>query len=143
MGSIPQAERCNRLIYDYTFSGVNPLASLNAPPEAMQFGRTLHRLLCQIVLADPAYGPVFMSKVDLADAYMRVWICLEDVPQLAFIVPRHDSDPKSLVGVHLSVPMEYIESAPFFCATTEMVADLANSSWIHNLRFPESPLPPT
>eukprot|EP00957_Ditylum_brightwellii_P002143 164882-Ditylum_brightwellii.AAC.1 len=95
------------------------------------------------MLADPAYGPVFMSKVDLADAYMQVWIRLEDVPQLAFIVPRHKGDPEPLVGFHLSVPMGYIESAPFFCSTTETVADLANPSWKHNLRFPEVPLPPT
>eukprot|EP00957_Ditylum_brightwellii_P200910 15314834-Ditylum_brightwellii.AAC.1 len=53
----------------------------------MQFGRTLHRVLRQIVLADPALGPVFISKVDLANAYMRVWIRLEDVPRLAFMVP--------------------------------------------------------
>eukprot|EP00957_Ditylum_brightwellii_P005154 392302-Ditylum_brightwellii.AAC.1 len=29
--------------------------------------------------------------------------------------------------------MGYIESAPFFCSTTEMVADIANNSWAANI----------
>eukprot|EP00957_Ditylum_brightwellii_P189603 14432550-Ditylum_brightwellii.AAC.1 len=80
----------------------------------MQFGRALHRLLRRIVLADPAFGPVHIAKVDLADAYMRVWIRLEDVPALAFIVLPHPGNTETLVGFHLSVPMGYIESAPLF-----------------------------
>jgi hypothetical protein len=70
VGSIPQASRRDRLIYDYTWSSTNRAVCKQAPPEAMQFGGALHRLLHAIVDADPAHGPVHMAKVDLSDAYM-------------------------------------------------------------------------
>ena len=124
---IPQEGRRDRPIYDYTYSGLNKAVTLSAPPEAMQFGRALPRLLRHIVNADPRLGPVFMSKTDLSDAYMRVWIRIEDVPKLAFVIPEAPGDRDVLVGFHLSCPMGYVESAPLFCATTETIADLANN----------------
>ena len=33
-----------------------------------------------------------------------------------------------LVGFHLSLPMGYVDNAPYFCMTTETVADLANKA---------------
>jgi hypothetical protein len=129
VGSIPQAGRRPRLIYDYTWSGTNRAVRKQAPPEAMQFGGALHRLLHAIVDADPRHGPVHMAKVDLSDAYMRIWLDIADLPKLAFVVPPHPSDPEPLIGFHLSLPMGYIESAPFFCASTETAADLINHSW--------------
>ena len=46
----------------------------------MHFGRSLHWLLDCILEADPALGPTFIIKVDLADAYMCIWVWLEDIP---------------------------------------------------------------
>ena len=129
VGSIPQAGRRDRLIYDYTWSGTNRAVSKQAPAEAMQFGGALHRLLHAIVDADPLHGPVHMAKVDLSDAYMRIRLNLADLPKLAFVVPPHPSDPEPIIGFHLSLPMGFIESAPFFCASTETAADLINHSW--------------
>ena len=91
----------------------------------MQLGRALARILRRIVTANPAYGPVFMNKTDLADAYMRVWVKIDDVPKLAFAIPPAPGDQEHLIGFHLSLPMGYIESAPFFCAASETVADFA------------------
>ncbi len=129
VGSIPQAGRRDRLIYDYTWSGTNRAVHKRAPPEAMQFGGALHRLLHAIVDADPGHGPVHMAKVDLSDAYMRVWLRIVDLPKLAFVFPPHPSDPEPLIGFHLSLPMGFVESAPYFCASTKTVADLINNSW--------------
>ena len=95
-------------------------------PEAIHFGTTFQHLLKQILVADTALGPVFMSKVDLSDAYMRVWVRLEDVPTLTFVVLWHPCDTEPLIGMHLSLPMGYVESVPAFCCETEMVTDLAN-----------------
>ena len=69
-----------------------------------------------------------MSKTDLADAYMRVWIKIDDVPKLSVAIPPAMGDDEQLIGFHLSLPMGYIESTPFFCAASETVADFANHS---------------
>jgi hypothetical protein len=45
LGVVPQRERRPCLIADYTFLGVNRETVRLAPPEAMQFGRALQRLL--------------------------------------------------------------------------------------------------
>jgi hypothetical protein len=93
-----------------------------------------------------------MAKIDLSDAYMHIWLAIADLPKLAFIIPPHASDPEPLIGFHLLLPMGYIESAPFFCALTETVADLINHSWalaglapVHPLEQftrPPEPTPP-
>lgn len=45
LGVVPQRDRRPRLIVDYSFSGVNDDTVRLAPKEAMQFGRTLQRLM--------------------------------------------------------------------------------------------------
>jgi len=71
-GVVPQRERRPRWICDYSFSGVNsetlPLAAL----DSMQFGHALDRILREILLADPAMGPVQMLKIDLSDGFYRL-----------------------------------------------------------------------
>ena len=52
LGCVPQRERRPRIINDYTFSKVNPSTVKLAPPEAMQWGRTFHRVLWYIFTAD-------------------------------------------------------------------------------------------
>jgi hypothetical protein len=57
-GVVPQCGRHPRWICDYSWWGVNedtlPLAAM----EAMQFGRSLERILREILFANPAHGPV-------------------------------------------------------------------------------------
>lgn len=59
---IPQDARRDRPIYDYSKSGLNEAVLRTAPPEALQFGRTLPRITKAIVEADPRLRPVWMSK---------------------------------------------------------------------------------
>eukprot|EP00957_Ditylum_brightwellii_P118612 9046788-Ditylum_brightwellii.AAC.1 len=68
-------------------------------------------LLFVLATMDPDHGPVFTSKTDLLDAYMRVWLQLEDAPYLASVVPAHPSNTNPVVAFHLSVPMGWIDSA--------------------------------
>jgi hypothetical protein len=49
MGVVPQHERRPRPIVDYSYSGVNTDTVPLAPPEAMQFGRALERIVAQVV----------------------------------------------------------------------------------------------
>ena len=71
---ISQVRRIPRLIFDFTWSGLNDIAERLAPMEAMIFGGALLRILKQLLTADPRLGPVYLSKVYLADAYMRLWV---------------------------------------------------------------------
>ena len=78
-----------------------------------------------ILTAPPKLGLTFLNKVDLVDAYMRIWVRLEDIPLVVFLVPKATPDGDRLVGFHLSIPMGYVESSAFFCATIETVKDRA------------------
>ena len=57
---------------------------------------------------------------------MRVWICIEDVPKLVFVIPPAPNNLDMLIGFHLSCPMGYVKSALLFCTTTETIANFAN-----------------
>ena len=126
MGLVPQRDRRDRIVVDYSFYGLNedtvPLA-----PDSMQFGRALQRVLQRLYDADPKHGPVYMMKVDVADGFYRVWVRTEDVPKLAIALPQLPGQPK-LVAFPVVLPMGWSESPPQFCALTETVADLANES---------------
>jgi hypothetical protein len=125
IGVVPQRARRPRIIVDYTFYGFNADTVKLAPPEAMQFGKTLERLLHAIVEADPAFGPVHLIKVDIADGFYRVWLNISDIPKLAVAVPALDGEAP-LLAIPLVLPMGWTESPPHFCSMTETVADVAN-----------------
>jgi hypothetical protein len=72
---VPQHDRQPRLIVDYSFSDVNADTPVSLAPskKAMQFGPALQHVFSTIVHADRQYGPVYMSKIDIADGFYRVW----------------------------------------------------------------------
>jgi hypothetical protein len=73
-----------RLIVDLSFYGIN---------DGMQFGRNLQRLLFKIRHANPKFGPVYMSKVDIADGFYRVILKPNTAPKLAVVLPQMDGEP--------------------------------------------------
>ena len=127
LGVVPQRERRPRLIVDYMFSGVNQETIRLAPPEAMQFGRALQRLLTHLVHANPKFGPAKLAKIDVADGFYRVGIRTVDIPKLGVILP-HSPLGGPLVAFPLALPMGWVESPPFFMALTETACDLANAA---------------
>ena len=82
----------------------------------MRFWRSLHDLLDCILTAEHRLGPTLLGKVDLADAYMCIWVRLNDITFVAFLVPKYTNSEPQLVTFHLLITMGYVESAPFFCA---------------------------
>ena len=94
----------------------------------MHFGCVTQRILRQVLTANPLLGPINPSKVYLEDTYMRLWVSMEDVPSVAFLIPKKDPSNPLLVGFHLSLPMGYIDSAPYFCMVTEKISNLVNKS---------------
>jgi hypothetical protein len=130
-------------IVDYSFSAsslpsVNADTLKSAPPQAMQFGKALRRLLQAINYADPAHGYVYLIKVDIADGFYRVWVNPEDVPKLGVVFPTLKGQPE-LIAFPLALPMGWVESPPYFCMATETVTDLANDELWYMHRRP--PLP--
>ena len=120
---IPQRGRKPRLIYDFSWSGLNEAVTQVDHKEAMRFGKALYEVIDCILNSSPKLGPTFLSKVDLVDAYMRIWVRLEDIPLVASLVPKATPDEEHLLGFHLAIPTGYVESAAFFCATTKIFKD--------------------
>ena len=90
---VPQRDRRPRLIVDYRFSGVNEETVPLAPKEAMQFGWALQRVLTTIVKADPRFGHVYLSQIDIADGFYRVWLQGQDIPKLGVALPTTPGQP--------------------------------------------------
>ena len=59
---------------------------------------------------------------------MRLWVRMEDIMFVAFCIPKKTPSNPQLVGFHLSLPIGYVDSAPYFCMSTDAVADLANKA---------------
>lgn len=129
-GVVPQHER---LIADLSWAKVNNSTLPLAPSEAMQFGRTLQRIVTSVVRANPRYGPVHTMKVDLSDGFYQVGLQPRDCPKLALVLPALDSSDRPLVAIPLALPMGWVESPPWFSAVTETGADLANRWLCRNL----------
>ncbi|EJK61126.1 hypothetical protein THAOC_18432, partial [Thalassiosira oceanica] len=98
-----------------------PLAAM----EAMQFGHALDRILREILLADPAHGPVQLLKVDISDGFYRINLNIDDIPKLGVAFPTKPGEEK-LVAFPLVLPMGWKNSPPIFSTGTETAADLAN-----------------
>ena len=71
---IPQVGKRTQLIYDFTWNRLNKTSKRLSPMEAMRFGGALQHIFKQVLTEDPRLGPVYLSKVDLADAYMKLWV---------------------------------------------------------------------
>ena len=119
------------MISDYSYFDVNQDTLNIAPTEAMQFGRTLQRLLYRIHHANERFGTVYMSKVDLSDGFYRLWLRPEDTHRLGALFPSRVGEPK-LIGIPLTNPMGWVSSPPNFSACTETIADLANADLQNN-----------
>jgi len=97
LGCVPQRERSPRMINDYTFSGVNPQTVKRAPPEAIQWGRALHRLLWYVFTANELHGPVLLSKTDLSDGFYQLHLTPSSALKLAIPFPQVANDPPLIV----------------------------------------------
>ena len=155
-GCVPQRDRRPRWICDYTWSDVNPKTLPIAALESMQFGHALDRILREIILADPALGPVYLMKIDIADGFYRINLNINDIPKLGVVFPTLPGE-EPLVALPLVLPMGWKNSPPAFSTATETSADLANQrlalhqsgpphhldDLAHSIKSPSEPLPPS
>ena len=89
----------------------------------MRFGKSLSKVIDCFLETPPKLGPTLPNKLDLADACMRIWVCLEDIPSVALLVPKSTPEEDQLVGFYLSIPMGDVESNAFLCATIKTIKD--------------------
>ena len=106
----------------------------------MLFENTLKRIIRRILKADFSLGPVYLSRVDLTNVYMRLWLHMEDVPSLALLIPNNHIADTQLIGFHLALTIGYIGISTLFCATTEVATDMANNSILRRQAAPPYPL---
>ena len=91
----------------------------------MQFDHALDRILQEILLTNPAYGPVLMFKYDISDGFYHVNLNMEDIPKLGVDFPTMPG-AGPLVAFPLVLPVGWKNSPPIFSTATEIIADLAN-----------------
>ena len=132
-----ERDRKPRLLCDHSWNWdwppINETTIHHAPPEAMQFGRTLRRILTQIRHANPKFGPPRASKHDLKDGFYRMFLNASDCPRLALILPQYEEEPQ-LVAIPMATTMGWVQSPPTFSVMSESVCDISNA------RFQASPL---
>ncbi len=121
-----ERERKPRLLCDHSWYPVNDDTLPHAPPEAMQFGGALARIMRDVRHADPAHGPVYLSKYDIKDGYYRMFLAASDCPRLAIVLPLYEGE-EQLVAIPMSTTMGWVQSPPTFCAMSETIADITNA----------------
>jgi hypothetical protein len=115
-----------RLLCDHSWYPVNEETLPHAPPESMQFGGTLPRVLRQIRHANPKYGPVHMCKHDVKDGYYRLYLNANDCPRLSIILPKYAGE-EQLIAIPMACTMGWVQSPPTFCTASETITDVANA----------------
>ena len=83
-----QTGRYQRLIYNLSWIRINDQINQAAPKESIRFGQALHHLLYCIPKVHPELGLAYLGKVDLADAYMLIWVHLVDIISVEFLIPK-------------------------------------------------------
>ena len=82
--------------------------------DSMKFRQATPRLIRHIFQVNPVLGPVFLSKVEISDAYMHIWVLPKNIPCLNFIVLPCPSDTDNLIRFYFYPLMGYLDSAPYF-----------------------------
>ena len=134
-----ERDRKPRVLCDHSWPWgwppVNETTLPHAPPEAMQFGGALPRILRTVRHANPKFGPVRLSKHDIKDGFYRLFLRATDCPRLALVLPRYP-DEAQLVAIPMACTMGWVQSPPTFSTMSETVCDRANHRLAHLRRSP-------
>ena len=114
--------------WDWGWPSLNDTTLPHAPPEAMQFGGTLKRIMTHTRRANPKFGPPRLGKTDCKDGFYRLYLRAQDLLHLALLLPRYEGEPQ-LIGIPMSCTMGWTESPPTFSVMSETVCDDANKQF--------------
>jgi len=79
-----------------------------------------------MVAANPHNGPIYLSKIDLANGFYQISLQPTDVPKLGIVLPTHNNEGP-LVTFPITLPMGWTNSPPLFCMATETIANITNT----------------
>jgi hypothetical protein len=85
---------------DLSFWDVNDDTVRLAPLASMQFGQALEQLLFQLCHANPAFGPVYMCKIDISDGFYQIGLNFKDAPALGILLPVVAGEPPLVAIPH-------------------------------------------
>ena len=54
----------------------------------MRYRKDLYHLINCIIAAPPKLGLTLLNKVDLSNTHIHIWVRLEDINSLSFLVPK-------------------------------------------------------
>ena len=124
-----ERDRKPRLLCDHSWPWdwlpVNQTTVPHAPPEAMQFGGTLPRLLSTVRHANPKFGPTRAAKYDIKDGFYRLFLQALGCLRLALILPRYEGECQ-LIAIPMACTMGWVQSPPSFCTMSETICDIVN-----------------
>jgi len=92
----------------------------------MQFGRALDWLLHHMVAANPCNGPIYLSKINLANDFYQISLQPTNVPKLSIVLPTHNNKGPA-VAFPISLPMGWTNSPPILCMATKTIANITNT----------------
>ena len=130
---MPQANRRPRLILnllarpDSNTPSVNKTTDREAVPEPLQFGRAFPRILQAVWEADPAQGPVRVSKLDVAYVYHRGTVKLLQVVAFAYVITLAPGYEGCIICIDLVLSMGWVDSSKFFCTFSKTLTGVANA----------------
>ena len=97
----------------------------HAPPEAMQFGGTLHQLLLLLLNSDWKFGSPRLSKHDVKDGFDHMFLQVLGCLGITIVLPKYEGETQ-LVAIPMSFTIIWVQSPPTFCTMSETICNLAN-----------------
>ena len=92
----------------------------------------------EIILANPAHGPVLLNKTDLSDGFYRIDLNPGDAPKLG-VVFQTKTGGEPMVAVPLVLTMGWVNNPLVFSTGTKTIADVTNQRlWFSSYQPPQS-----
>ena len=71
--------------------------------------------------ADTSEGPVWVSKIDVTDAYHPGTLRMSQVGAFVYVVPSTPDDNIIIICIDMVLPMGWVDSPKFFCAFSDII----------------------
>ena len=104
LGVKEEKNRRPQWLGNYIFSNINwetlPIAALSA----MQYGWSLEWAIREVVIYNPALGPVNVLKENVSDGFYQICLRPTDAPKIGTVFDYKGED-KELLAIPLTIPM--------------------------------------
>ena len=103
---VPQEGQSLRITCYYSYSCINAAVYLQAPPMPFNLGDLA--VPPKTNPFKPCIQPRFLSKTNLSDVYMRIWIRPDDIPFLTLLELSHPSNTNPILSFNFYLHVQYI-----------------------------------